>query len=206
MASPPSKTRPATTPKVVETKTHHQADLWGRILSKDNREPRDARFRDDTGTPVNWIHPSLARRFKLDIEQLDKSDTESFTDFQGKKYRANQVVYFTMVGRDKKTYWDRYYIAPEKSDIDVILGEKFVNANGRARDVCDEAPQNATARVFVVERKMTKKDEDEMVAGEAKNEQDAQEIKRKVRKSQRDRDEKGKTKTEGSRSRKKESR
>ncbi|KAK8043320.1 hypothetical protein PG993_005750 [Apiospora rasikravindrae] len=201
MASPPTKTaRPTATPTVVET--HHQTDLWGRILSQDNREPRDARFRDDTGTPVNWIHPSLARRFKLDIEQLDEGDTKSFVDFQGRRYRANQVVYFTMVGRDKKTYWDKYYIAPEKSNIDVILGEKFVNANGRARDVCDEAPQNATARVFVFERKMSK-EKDEMEAGEAKTERDAQLIaERKVRKSQRDRDAKGKA--EGSKSHKKE--
>ncbi|KAK7962941.1 uncharacterized protein PG986_003766 [Apiospora aurea] len=200
MAAPSTKTRPAATPTVVETR---HGDLWGRILFKNNREPRDARFRDDTGTPVNWIHPSLAKRFKLEIEQLEERDVKDFIDFQGRKYRAKQIVYFTMMGRDQKTYWDKYYIASEKSNIDVVLGEEFVNSNGRARDVCDTGPHAAPAHVFVLERKVSKADKEQMDAGKAKNDQEAQELaERKKRKSQRDRE--GQTRGEESKSGKRE--
>ncbi|KAK8000763.1 hypothetical protein PG990_013363 [Apiospora arundinis] len=202
MASPPSKTRPATaspSPRAVET--GHQADLWGRIMFKNNRGPRDARFKDDTGTPVNWIHPSLVKRFKLDIEQLEDRDVQGFIDFQGKRYRARQIVWFTMMGRDQKTYWDKYYIASEKSNIDVILGEEFVNANGRARDVCDTAPHDSPARVFVLEKNVTKPEKEQMDAGKAQADRIAEELAEKKRKAQRDRG--GKSKGDGSKSRRK---
>ncbi|KAK8074445.1 hypothetical protein PG997_009108 [Apiospora hydei] len=121
----------------------------------------------------------------------------------GRKYRAKQIVYFTMMGRDQKTYWDKYYIASEKSNIDVILGEEFVNSNGRARDVCDTGPHAAPARVFVLDSKITKTDKEQMDAGKAKNDREAQELaERKKRRSQRDRE--GKTSGEESKSRKRE--
>ncbi|KAK7985823.1 hypothetical protein PG996_004934 [Apiospora saccharicola] len=203
MTSPANNTRPTAAPKA---ETHHSGDLWGRILFKNNREPRDARFKDDTGTPVNWIHPSLAKRFKLDIEQLEEREIKDFVDFQGRKYRARQIVYFTMMGRNQKTYWNKYYVASEKSNIDVILGDEFVNANGRARDVCDTAPHAAPAQVFVLERKVTfwqNNVKEQMDAGQAKNDREAQELaEKKRRKSQRDRE--GKSKSEGLKSHKKE--
>ncbi|KAK8104546.1 uncharacterized protein PG998_011579 [Apiospora kogelbergensis] len=182
MASPPSRTRTATVSPPPPVETGHQADLWGRIMFTNNREPKDARFKDDTGTPVNWIHPSLAKRFKLDVEQLEDRDVRDFIDFQGKRYRAKQVVWFTMMGRGQKTYWDKYYIASERSNIDVILGEGFVNANGRARDNSDH---------------------DQIKTKEAQTDSVAKELaEKKKRKMQRDRE--AKSKGDASKSHKKE--
>ncbi|KAK7984477.1 hypothetical protein PG989_011879 [Apiospora arundinis] len=170
-------------------------------MFQNNRQPCDARFKDDTGTPANWIHPSLAKRLKLDIEQLKEHEIKDFVDFNGKRYRPKQIVWFTMMGRDQKTYWDKYYLAPERSKfVDVILlGDEFVNTNGRARDVCNATPHASPVLPFVYDKKISKSDKEQMEAKEAQTNRTAQELENK-RNAQRDRA--GKSKGDGSKSRK----
>lgn len=119
--------------------------IWGTIL-KSKGGPYDVRMTDDTGTPVNWIHPDLIKRCKLDRETCR---TEMFKDFHGKPFKVKEYVWFTWVGRlDDKTYAGVFYPAPRESEIDVLLGDDFVKTNGRAQDVCAPERRLKDMRLF----------------------------------------------------------
>ncbi|KAK8123195.1 hypothetical protein PG984_011865 [Apiospora sp. TS-2023a] len=168
--SPPQKAKvaPSKPNEATEHSPDHLTDFWGTVMT-DNGE-RDVRMKDDTGTPVNWIHPDLAKRLKLEVESLSSSDTRGFLDFSGKTFTAKQAVHFSWSGRKPTTYFEQFYIAPAKSDIQVVLGKAFVDTHGRDRE---------------------KKEKQEIVANELKNERDAKEAKdndavRKPRKGDRE--------------------
>jgi hypothetical protein len=130
---------------VKEAPSIQQPGMWGLIL-KSKGGPYEVRMTDDTGTPVNWIHPDLVKRFKLELESCE---TKTFKGMRGKPFKVKEFVWFTWVGRDQKTYSGTFYVAPRESNIDVMLGDEFVKANGRAHDVCAPEQVVKDARVFV---------------------------------------------------------
>ncbi|KAM0809297.1 hypothetical protein AB5N19_09640 [Seiridium cardinale] len=151
---------------------HHQHDLWGIILTEGGRQ--DVRIKDDTGTQVNWIHPNLVKRFKLKIESCNR---QTFEDFQGKSFKVEHVVWFTWMGRrqDKEcTYYGEFYIAPERSSIEVVLGEQFVHENGLARDVCNLRRRTQPSRIFASDKK-SKTEEEAIKENREKNDREARE-------------------------------
>ncbi|KAH9904470.1 hypothetical protein F4778DRAFT_732582 [Xylariomycetidae sp. FL2044] len=148
---------------------YQQADMWGTIIT-DRCGLREVRMKDDTGTPVSWIHPDLARRYKLAVESCDMPN---FKDFHGKRFDAKEFVWFTWLGRDKVTFCGKFYLAPKRSNIDVVLGEEFVDAHGRARDVCNPyGPRSA--HLFTLPRKSTK-EKDQIKVNEEANDREARE-------------------------------
>lgn len=135
----------SSTPDTKEHPPCQQPGIWGTILKSKGR-PYDVRMEDDTGTRVNWIHPDLIKRCKLDREDCK---TEMFEDFQGNPFKVKEQVWFTWVGRkDDKTYSGVFYPAPRKSRIDVVLGDDFVKANGRSQDVCAPERRLGDMRLF----------------------------------------------------------
>lgn len=145
-SSPPTKAKvtPSKPIEAVETSPDLQTDFWGTIMT--DKGQHDVRMKDDTGTSVNWIHPDLAKRLKLEVESLGSSDTRAFLDFSGKPVTAKQAVRFTWSGRNNKTYFEQFYVAPAKSDIDVVLGKTFVDKNGRDKEVCNHKRRKDTVR------------------------------------------------------------
>ncbi|KAI3327645.1 hypothetical protein HD806DRAFT_329314 [Xylariaceae sp. AK1471] len=151
---------------------HQQPDMWGTILTE-KCGPRDVRMMDDTGTPVNWIHPDLARRLKLELEECE---SQRFYDFHQKRYKVKQAVWFSWIGEvDNKTYYGKFYVAPKQSGIDVILGDEFVEANGRASKVCRSQPRELPSRIFA-RNKRSKEEDKQIIENQEKNDRDAQEV------------------------------
>ncbi|KAI8627654.1 hypothetical protein F5Y19DRAFT_440705 [Xylariaceae sp. FL1651] len=150
-----------------------QPDMWGTVITvKCGR--CDVRMKDDTGTPANWIHPDLARRCKLDLEECKH---QKFEDFNGNTFKVKHIVWFTWIGkRDDRTFYGWFYIAPEKSHIDVVLGSDFVDRNGRARDVCRPQPRVQPSHIFTLDEESVSKEENKVIdANRKKNDRDAEE-------------------------------
>ncbi|KAI1342728.1 hypothetical protein F5Y15DRAFT_412412 [Xylariaceae sp. FL0016] len=151
-----------------------EVDLWGIIVTEKGQR-HDVRVKDDTGTPVNWIHPDLARRFSLKVEKCDR---QRFEDFKGNTFKAESCVYFTWFGKSKEkdnaSYYGAFYIAPERSSIDMLLGEEFVHTYGFARDVCYPKPRTRSSRIFQLNER-SKEVTEAVVAGKDKNDREARE-------------------------------
>lgn len=145
-SSPATKVKaaPSKPSDAIETVPDPQTDYWGTIMT--DKGQHDVRMQDDTGTRVNWIHPDLAKRLKLEVESLSSSDTRGFLNFSGKPVTAKQAVRFTWSGQNNKTYFEQFYIAPAKSDVDVVLGKAFVDKHGRDKEVCNHRRRKDTVR------------------------------------------------------------
>ncbi|KAI1327787.1 hypothetical protein F5Y16DRAFT_185426 [Xylariaceae sp. FL0255] len=186
----------AMTTKPDEATPTPQAEQWGVILSE-KAGTCDVRIIDDTGTPVNWIHPTLAQKFKLDIEECKSFKLE---DFGGHKFKAKNAVWFTWHGKRKdRTFYSKFYLAPERSNCEMVLGNGFVLQFGRASAICcsqrltRSSLMFATSRIQVSSKPIKyafgptlfsilmvsqKKERKEIDAGEKKNEMEAQEAAR----------------------------
>lgn len=123
--------------------------LCARILTVKAGEPYLVAARDDTGTPVNWIHPSLVERCGLHREPCAPA---TFKDFQGGLFECRERIQVRWFGKNKKTREDEFFLAPLGSDVELVLGREFVKQHGLAEAVCEQTSV-ADARVFVAIRK-----------------------------------------------------
>jgi hypothetical protein len=138
-----------------QTPRNGNAEWWVVVFTSTKRgiKEYDVRVKDDTGTPVNWIHPNVVKNCKLD--SLAKAcPPRFFVNMNGKSFKCEKCVQITWCGRGKNSYEELFFISPEKAPIDMVLGQEFVDKHGRAKDICADSPKNADARMFVA-TKMT---------------------------------------------------
>lgn len=120
------------------------------ILTTGRRGVReyDVRVQEDTGTPVNWIHPDVVKRCKLgSLEEACKP--RSFVDMNGKKFKCEKWIQITWCGRDRKSYEEYFFVSPPKAPIHILLGDEFVSKNGRVKEICSDRRKTEDARIFV---------------------------------------------------------
>lgn len=119
---------------------------WAEIV--DPRGQRhEVQISDDTGTPVNWIHPWLVNHRTLPWDRLDESSC--FETFNGQHLKITRSVTLTWVGRNDQRYVSIFHIAPKTSTIGLVLGDKFVTQNGRASNICRDKPKIQGAKIFM---------------------------------------------------------
>jgi hypothetical protein len=108
----------------------------------------DVRVKEDTGTPVNWIHPDVVRDCNLGPME-EACAPRCFIDMSGKYFKSERCIWITWCGRSRNTYEELFYVSPRRAPISMVLGEEFVNKNGRVREICADRRKAEDARVFV---------------------------------------------------------
>lgn len=125
-------------------------EWWLVILATGRRGVReyDVRVKEDTGTPVNWIHPDVVRNCNLN--SLEEACTPTFfVDMNGKNFKCEKSIRITWCGRKRNSYEERFFISPPKAPIHMILGDEFVTKNGRVKEICADRRKAEDARLFV---------------------------------------------------------
>lgn len=129
---------------------NRNVEWWVVVLTNSKRGVREynVRVKEDTGTPVNWIHPKLIRSCKLG-SLVEDCEPRFFEDMNGKTYKYEKCALVTWYGRKRNSLEEVFYIAREKSSIDLLLGNEFVSKYGRVSEVCADAPKIEDTRMFV---------------------------------------------------------
>ncbi|KAF7537672.1 hypothetical protein G7054_g3545 [Neopestalotiopsis clavispora] len=154
--------QPDTATDTSQIPRNGNAEWWVVVLTTTKRGimEYDVRVKEDTGTPVNWIHPNVVKNCKLD-PLVEARPPRSFVDMNGKRFKCERCVRITWCGRGKNSYMGDFFISPEKAPIDMLLGDEFVTRHGRVRDICANSPKSADARMFVA-RRQTEEQERQM--------------------------------------------
>ncbi|KAH8660567.1 hypothetical protein BX600DRAFT_57796 [Xylariales sp. PMI_506] len=142
-------------------------DLCAKILTATASKPYTARIRDDTGTDVNWIHPDLADACGLEREPCEP---RNFRDFQRGMFKCTELVHVRWAGKDNKSIDGIFYVSPRQSAIELVLGEPFVRAHGRAHEFC-AVEDVGNARILLSDT-ISKKEHAEMKKNEEKAKSD----------------------------------
>jgi hypothetical protein len=134
----------------IQTQHNGNAEWWLVVLTTTKRgiKEYDVRVKEDTGTPVNWIHPDVIKRCKLD-SLVEACTPRSFVDMNGKNFKCERCVSVTWCGRKRNSYEEIFFVSQERAPIQMVLGDDFVTKHARAKEICADTPKAADARMFV---------------------------------------------------------
>lgn len=87
---------------------------------KGGREP--VQVIEDSGSAYNWISREQMELFGLNCKRGSEISSITLT---GEKFSADKYVDVSWIGRNSRKGTDRFYIAPEKTPIDMVVGCGF---------------------------------------------------------------------------------
>ncbi len=98
----------------------------------------------DTGCRENWIHPKLVADLSL---TSTKVPAISLVDFQGTQFQSNHCVLLTYLAKGMSTEQMLCRVAPEGAPFEMLVGFKYLEANGF--DTFEDAGKVESALVLV---------------------------------------------------------
>jgi hypothetical protein len=121
------------------------------IFYADVKDPKghrcEVQISDDTGSPVNWIHPYFFTQYGLTWKHLPKPIC--YEDASGNQVKATRFIKLEWIGKNNRKYNTEFYVMPEKVKIPrLVLGHTFVENNGRAKEVCRLDPRVQDAKIL----------------------------------------------------------
>ena len=133
-------------------KIDHGIIRFAKTINLRTGESQYVQVKEDTGTSVNWISPSVVNNF--DFEVQDAPQDMVFLDFGGKKFQPKGMVTITLAGNETKTQHTEFYVAPEGFPVDgVVVGTEFIQRSGHTHAIFAEKPEGPA--LLVVQKKVT---------------------------------------------------
>jgi hypothetical protein len=99
---------------------------WAQIHNPTSSLVYDAQVIEDTGTGVNFIHPTLVSACDLQIYQTAPTVHKVIT---GHQFKSDKWVQVEWLGRPGRTGTDLFYVAPEEAPIGLLVGRTFLKEN-----------------------------------------------------------------------------
>lgn len=99
---------------------------WGQILDPTTALVRDVRVEEDDGSRVNFVAPGVVDACNLDRHPMK---TMTFVGVSGVPFTANEWVELRWLGRGVAQGKDVFYIAPQTTPIDLLVGKDFLKGN-----------------------------------------------------------------------------
>ncbi|KAI1858223.1 hypothetical protein JX265_010891 [Neoarthrinium moseri] len=158
------------------TPQYGNREWWVVVLNSSKRgvEKYDVKVKEDTGSTVNWIHPHVIERCKLD-SLVEACEARDFQDMNGRIFSCEQRASITWFGRGRITFQEIFFVSSKKAPIQMVLGDEFVTKYGRASEICADAPRTGDARMYVA-TKLTKEERDKMKENSAAHKQKSAEV------------------------------
>ncbi|KAK6071203.1 hypothetical protein SCUP515_08017 [Seiridium cupressi] len=111
----------------VHEQLSHQA--WAQIHSPSTSLVYDVQVIEDSGTGVNFIHPSWVENCDLQVYPTAPTVHRVMT---GHQFRSDKWVQVDWLGKPGRVGSDWFYVAPEEAPIDLLVGRRFLKENQSA--------------------------------------------------------------------------
>ncbi|KAM0819387.1 hypothetical protein AB5N19_05202 [Seiridium cardinale] len=111
----------------VHEQLSHQA--WAQIHSPSTSLVYDVQVIEDSGTGVNFIHPSWVENCDLQVYPTAPTVHRVMT---GHQFRSDKWVQVDWLGKPGRVGSDWFYVAPEEAPIDLLVGRRFLKENQNA--------------------------------------------------------------------------
>lgn len=108
-------------------------------------------MKEDTGTNVNWISQQLVN--DCNFQLLDAPQNTGFLDFKGDTYTPEKLVRIPWAGKMAKTEHTEFFVAPENSPIDLVIGNVFIKSFGHSHTVFLDEPVGKA--LIMVQKRVT---------------------------------------------------
>ena len=99
---------------------------WAYIHHPTNGETTVADVIQDSGTRVNLIHPNVVQLCDLVRKQTARI---SFKTTAGQVFECDEWVEVTWIGKPGRSGKDMFYVAPDESPINLLVGRQFLEGN-----------------------------------------------------------------------------
>ncbi|KAF2195700.1 hypothetical protein K469DRAFT_699290 [Zopfia rhizophila CBS 207.26] len=132
--------------------TDHGAPRYAFTVHPATSEEFYLRVHEDTATQVNWISPKAVEAYNL--EAHDAIRTAGFADFTGEMYVPKKKVKITWTGKPDKSVESEFFVGPENSPFELLVGSRFIQEIGHAHKVFLDEPagQKGTALIMTQKR------------------------------------------------------
>ncbi|ORY62309.1 uncharacterized protein BCR38DRAFT_517693 [Pseudomassariella vexata] len=111
-----------------EVFAHNPTDnqKWTRIHNPTNSLVHYAQVIEDSGSGVNFIHPSLAKRCDLHVYPTAITTYQVIT---GHQFMSDKWVQVELLGKPGMICTDWFYLSPEDAPIELLVGRRFMREN-----------------------------------------------------------------------------
>ncbi|KAH8676042.1 hypothetical protein BX600DRAFT_193846 [Xylariales sp. PMI_506] len=135
---------------------------WARVHNPWTDQVYDVEVTEDTGTGVNFINPKLARDWDLEVYTTAPTFYQLIT---GSQFKADKWVEVQWIGKQGKTGSDWFYLVPEGTPIQLLVGRRFLKEHN---DVFMKEKPESEPVLVNVQSKKKKSERDQIAADRAR--------------------------------------
>ena len=116
-------------------KVDHGVTRYAKFSNQRTGATQYLQVKEDTGSTVNWISPSVLASSGFDLEDVVEGEL-AVRDFCGTSFHPQNKVAITLAGTTSKTMHTEFYVAPQNFPFDgVVIGTDFIRTTGHAHMV-----------------------------------------------------------------------
>lgn len=120
---------------------------WCHVLTDEGTEL--VQVIEDSGSANNWISRAQIERFGLGTKRGNKITSKTLT---GEEFSSDKYVDVVWRGKDSHHRKDRFYVAPEKTPINFLVGNGF--AAKYSKMLMDQEPPPSHPQLLTLQSKV----------------------------------------------------